>query len=114
MQGGKVNISTPLTDDVVAQLHAGDSVLISGTIYVARDAAHKRLVTALQAGQALPFDVRGQIVYYMGPSPAKPGRPIGSAGPTTSYRMDAYTPALLEIGLKGMIVTVDDVQQPGF
>ncbi|HOQ99107.1 MAG TPA: Fe-S-containing hydro-lyase [Anaerolineae bacterium] len=98
-----MNISTPLTDDVVAQLHAGDSVLISGTIYVARDAAHKRLVTALQAGQALPFDVRGQIVYYMGPSPAKPGRPIGSAGPTTSYRMDAYTPALLEIGLKGMI-----------
>ena len=101
--GDKVRITTPLTDEVIAQLHAGDSVLITGTIYVARDAAHKRLVAALEAGQSLPFDVRGQIVYYMGPSPAKPGRPIGSAGPTTSYRMDAYTPALLQAGLKGMI-----------
>ncbi len=98
-----MKIGTPLSDEVVAQLHAGDSVLISGTIYVARDAAHKRLVAALEAGQPLPFDVRGQIIYYMGPSPAKPGRPIGSAGPTTSYRMDPYTPALLEAGLKGMI-----------
>jgi len=98
-----VHISTPLADDVVAQLHAGDSVLITGTIYVARDAAHKRLVAALEAGQPLPFDVRGQLIYYMGPSPAKPGRPIGSAGPTTSYRMDPYTPALLQAGLKGMI-----------
>ncbi len=98
-----MNITTPLTDDVIAQLHAGDSVLITGTIYVARDAAHKRLVAALEAGQPLPFDVRGQIVYYMGPSPAKPGRPIGSAGPTTSYRMDAYTPAMLQAGLKGMV-----------
>lgn len=98
-----MNISTPLTDDVVAQLHAGDSVHITGTIYVARDAAHRRLVTAMESGQPLPFDVRGQIVYYMGPSPAKPGHPIGSAGPTTSYRMDPYTPALLQIGLKGMI-----------
>lgn len=98
-----MRISTPLTDATIAELHAGDSVLISGTIYVARDAAHKRLVEALEAGKLLPFDVRGQIVYYMGPSPAKPGRPIGSAGPTTSYRMDAYTPALLEAGLKGMI-----------
>ena len=98
-----MHISTPLADDVVAQLHAGDSVLITGTIYVARDAAHKRLVAALEAGQPLPFDVRGQLIYYMGPSPAKPGRPIGSAGPTTSYRMDPYTPALLQAGLKGMI-----------
>ncbi len=98
-----MRIETPLTDDVVAQLHAGDSVLITGTIYVARDAAHKRLVAALQAGQPLPFDVRGQIVYYMGPSPAKPGCPIGSAGPTTSYRMDPYTPPLLQAGLKGVI-----------
>ncbi len=98
-----MKIDTPLTDEVVAQLHAGDSVLISGKIYVARDAAHKRLVAALQAGQPLPFDIRGQIIYYMGPSPARPGRPIGSAGPTTSYRMDPYTPALLEAGLKGMI-----------
>lgn len=98
-----MRISTPLTDAAIAELHAGDSVLISGTIYVARDAAHKRLVEALEVGKPLPFDVRGQIVYYMGPSPAKPGRPIGSAGPTTSYRMDVYTPALLQAGLKGMI-----------
>lgn len=98
-----MNITTPLTDEVVAQLRAGDSVLITGTIYVARDAAHKRLVAALEAGQPLPFDVRGQIIYYMGPTPAKPGRPIGSAGPTTSYRMDPYTPAMLRAGLKGMI-----------
>jgi len=98
-----VRLTAPLTDDVVAQLRAGDSVLISGTIYVARDAAHKRLAAALEAGQPLPFDLRGQIVYYMGPSPARPGRPIGSAGPTTSYRMDPYTPALLAAGLKGMI-----------
>ena len=98
-----MRLTAPLTDDVVAQLRAGDSVLISGTIYVARDAAHKRLAAALEAGQPLPFDLRGQIVYYMGPSPARPGRPIGSAGPTTSYRMDPYTPALLAAGLKGMI-----------
>ena len=98
-----MQVTTPLTDDVLAQLHAGDAVRISGTIYVARDAAHKRLVAGLEAGEPLPFDIRGQIIYYMGPSPAKPGRPIGSAGPTTSYRMDPYTPALLEAGLKGMI-----------
>ncbi len=98
-----MRITTPLTDDVVAQLHAGDTVLVSGTIYVARDAAHQRLVAALEAGAPLPFDIRGQIIYYMGPSPARPGRPIGSAGPTTSYRMDPYTPALLQVGLKGMI-----------
>ncbi len=98
-----MQISTPLTDEVIAGLHAGDAVSITGTIYVARDAAHKRLVAALEAGQPLPFDLRGQIIYYMGPSPAPPGRPIGSAGPTTSYRMDPYTPALLRAGLKGMI-----------
>ncbi len=98
-----MRITTPLTDEVVAQLHAGDSVSITGTVYVARDAAHQRLVAALEAGEPLPFDVRGQIIYYMGPSPAKPGRPIGSAGPTTSYRMDPYAPALLQAGLKGMI-----------
>ena len=100
---GKMRITTPLTDEVVARLHAGDSVEITGTIYVARDAAHQRLVAALEAGQPLPFDLGGQIIYYMGPSPARPGRPIGSAGPTTSYRMDPYTPALLAAGLKGMI-----------
>jgi len=98
-----IKITTPLTDEVIEQLHAGDNVLITGTIYVGRDAAHKRLVAALDAGEELPFDPRGQIIYYMGPSPARPGRPIGSAGPTTSYRMDPYAPRLLEVGLKGMI-----------
>ena len=96
-------IQTPLSDDAVAGLHAGDAVLISGTLYVARDAAHKRLAEALAAGQPLPFDPRGQVIYYMGPTPAPPGRPIGSAGPTTSGRMDPYAPALLAVGIKGMI-----------
>jgi fumarate hydratase subunit beta len=98
-----MNLTTPLTDEVIEQLHAGDKVSITGVIYVGRDAAHKRLVAALDAGQPLPFDPQGQIIYYMGPSPAKPGDPIGSAGPTTSGRMDAYTPRMLEAGLKGMI-----------
>jgi len=98
-----MKITTPLTDAVIEQLHAGDTVEITGTIYVARDAAHKRMVEALDRGEKLPVDLRGQIVYYMGPSPTKPGQVIGSAGPTTSGRMDAYTPRLLEIGLKGMI-----------
>ena len=98
-----MKITTPLTDELIARLHAGDSVEITGTIYVGRDAAHKRMVEALDRGKPLPFDPRGQIIYYMGPSPAPPGRPIGSAGPTTSGRMDAYTPRLLEAGLKGMI-----------
>lgn len=98
-----MKITTPLTDAIVEQLHAGDTVEITGTIYVARDAAHKRMVEALDRGEKLPVDLRGQIVYYMGPSPTKPGQVIGSAGPTTSGRMDAYTPRLLEIGLKGMI-----------
>jgi fumarate hydratase subunit beta len=96
-------ITTPLTDDVIEQLHAGDDVQITGTIYVGRDAAHKRMIAALDAGEELPLDPQGQIIYYMGPSPARPGRPIGSAGPTTSYRMDPYTPRMLEVGLKGMI-----------
>jgi len=98
-----MKITTPLTDDVIATLHAGDKVEISGVIYVGRDAAHKRIVEALNKGETPPFDPKGQIIYYMGPSPAPPGRPIGSAGPTTSGRMDAYTPRLLEAGLKGMI-----------
>jgi fumarate hydratase subunit beta len=96
-------ITTPLSDDVVEQLHAGDGVTITGTIYVGRDAAHKRMIEALDKGEPLPFDPQGQIIYYMGPSPAKPGKPIGSAGPTTSYRMDPYAPRLMEVGLKGMI-----------
>ncbi len=98
-----MKLTTPLTDESVGKLKAGDRVEITGTIYVARDAAHKRLVDALDRGEALPADLRGQIVYYMGPSPTKPGQAIGSAGPTTSGRMDRYTPRLLEIGLKGMI-----------
>jgi fumarate hydratase subunit beta len=98
-----MRITIPLTDKVVERLRAGDKVEISGTIYVARDAAHKRFMEALDSGQPLPVDLRGQIIYYMGPSPAPPGKPIGSAGPTTSYRMDPYTPRLLEQGLKGMI-----------
>ncbi len=96
-------ISTPLTDAVVKTLHAGDSVLITGIIYTARDAAHKRLVDLLDAGQPLPVDLTGHLVYYVGPSPARPGKPIGSAGPTTSGRMNAYAPRLLAIGSKGMI-----------
>ncbi|WP_346355979.1 Fe-S-containing hydro-lyase [Azotosporobacter soli] len=96
-------IITPLTEDVSRSLKAGDTVLISGTIYSARDAAHKVMTEALDRGETLPVDFTNQIVYYLGPSPAKPGRPIGSAGPTTAGRMDAYTPKMIEQGLKGMI-----------
>ncbi|MBI6875374.1 Fe-S-containing hydro-lyase [Clostridium aciditolerans] len=96
-------ITTPLTEEKVKELKAGDSVLISGIIYTARDAAHKRLVELLDKGEKLPVNVENSIIYYVGPTPAKPGQPIGSAGPTTSYRMDSYAPRLLEIGLKGMI-----------
>ena len=99
----EIKINTPLTEDKVKGLKAGDSVLISGTIYTARDAAHKRLVELIKEGKELPFDVKDQIIYYVGPTPAKPGKALGSAGPTSSYRMDAYAPDLLDIGLKGMI-----------
>lgn len=98
-----IRINTPLTEDFARKLKAGDSVLITGIIYTARDAAHKRLVDALDRGQELPVDIKDQVVYYVGPSPAKPGQPIGAAGPTTSGRMDAYTPRLLAVGLRGMI-----------
>jgi fumarate hydratase subunit beta len=98
-----VNLTTPLLDEAIEKLRAGDKVSITGTIYVGRDAAHKRMVAALDAGEPMPFDPQGQIIYYMGPAPAKPGDPIGSAGPTTSYRMDPYAPRLMEVGLKGMI-----------
>ncbi|SDF73803.1 hydro-lyases, Fe-S type, tartrate/fumarate subfamily, beta region [Sporolituus thermophilus DSM 23256] len=91
---GQVRVTAPLTKETVAQLKAGDSVLLTGTIFIARDAAHKRMVEALARGEKLPVDLTDQIVYYAGPSPAKPGEPIGSAGPTTSGRMDAYTPPL--------------------
>jgi fumarate hydratase subunit beta len=96
-------ITTPLTDDVVEDLHIGDKLLVNGVIYTGRDAAHKRLVELIDEGAELPVDIRGQIIYFVGPTPAKPGRPIGSAGPTTSYRMDAYSPKLIALGLKGMI-----------
>lgn len=96
-------VKLPLTDDTLKDLEAGDDVLLNGVIYVARDAAHKRMVEALEKGQDLPFDVQGQTVYFMGPSPAKPGQVIGSAGPTTSGRMDSYSPRLIAAGLKGMI-----------
>ncbi len=97
------SITSPIPPEVVARLKAGTEVLISGVIYVARDAAHKRLVQALDKGEPLPFDLKGQTIYYMGPSPARPGQVIGSAGPTTSSRMDAYTPRLLAAGLRAMI-----------
>lgn len=96
-------ITTPLTEEKVRELKAGDTVLISGTIYTARDAAHKRLVELIEKGEKLPIDIDNGIIYYVGPTPAKPGKALGSAGPTTSYRMDPYAPALLEKGLKGMI-----------
>jgi len=98
-----VKLTPPLSDRDVLPLEIGDRALISGVIYTARDAAHKRLVEMLAAGVKLPVDLKGQILYYVGPSPARPGRVIGAAGPTTSYRMDSYTPILLEMGLKAMI-----------
>ena len=96
-------VTTPFTDEFVEKLHAGDRLLISGTIYTGRDAAHKRLVELIDRGEPLPVDLKGQIIYFVGPTPAKPGEVIGSAGPTTSGRMDAYSPKLLDLGLKGMI-----------
>ncbi len=99
----KIRIETPLTEEQSRKLKAGDSVLITGTIYSARDAAHKVMTEALARGEKLPIDWHDQIVYYLGPTPAKPGDPIGSAGPTTSGRMDAYTPTMLDQGIKGMI-----------
>ncbi len=96
-------MTLPLTDETLKDLKAGDNISLTGIIYVGRDAAHKRIVEALDQGKPLPFDIKGQTIYFMGPSPAKPGRPIGAAGPTTSGRMDAYSPRLIEEGLKGMI-----------
>lgn len=96
-------VSTPLTDDAISNLKTGEMVAISGVIYCARDAAHKRLCQDYADGKGLPFDLKGQIVYYVGPCPAKPPHAFGSCGPTTSFRMDAYTPTVLDLGLKGMI-----------
>jgi fumarate hydratase subunit beta len=98
-----VKLTTPLTDEQVGKLRAGERVLISGRVLAARDAAHKRLFELAEAGEKLPVDLRGQVIYYVGPTPGKPGEVIGSAGPTTSGRMDSYTPTLLALGLKGMI-----------
>ncbi len=98
-----LNIKSPLDNETVKNLKAGDQVFITGVIYTARDAAHKRLVEALDKGEKLPFNLTNQTVYYMGPSPARPGQVIGSAGPTTSGRMDSYAPRLMAAGLKGMI-----------
>ena len=98
-----VKITTPLTREDARSLRAGDSCLISGVIYTARDAAHKRLCELVAAGKELPLDIKDSIIYFVGPTPAKPGQAIGSAGPTTSYRMDAYSPTLIALGLTGMI-----------
>ena len=98
-----IRLTLPLTEEKARSLQAGDSVLISGVIYTGRDAAHKRMVEALDRGEKLPTDLTDQIIYYVGPAPAKPGQPIGSAGPTTSGRMDAYAPRIIEQGLRGMI-----------
>jgi fumarate hydratase subunit beta len=96
-------LRAPLDSNALQELKAGDEVLVQGTVYAARDAAHQRMIAALKTDGQLPFDIDGQIIYYVGPCPAPPGRIIGSAGPTTSSRMDAYTPALLQRGLKAMI-----------
>ena len=98
-----IRLKTPLSDADVAKLKAGDKVLLNGVIYTGRDAAHKRLFDLLKEGKSLPIDLKGQVIYYVGPAPARPGQPIGPAGPTTSGRMDVYSPKLMEIGLKGMI-----------
>jgi len=98
-----IKIETPLTKEMVKNLKAGDTVSINGEVYAARDAAHKRMVELVDKGMELPFDAQNQIIYYVGPCPARPGKIIGSAGPTTSSRMDAYAPRLIELGLTGMI-----------
>ena len=96
-------ITLPITDEDIKGLKAGDSVLLSGTIITGRDAAHKRLFELIEKGEPLPVDIKGEIIYYVGPAPAKPGYAVGPAGPTSSYRMDKFTPALLDLGMKGMI-----------
>ncbi len=99
-RNGEVRISAPLSEEDIAQLRAGEHVRFYGTIYTARDAAHRRMITAAEQGEPLPIDLKGQIIYYVGPSPPRPGRVIGSAGPTTAMRMDPFTPKLLELGVK--------------
>lgn len=99
----RVHVTTPISDEQARQIKAGDEVLISGEIYTARDAAHKKMVEDLKAGKGLPFEARGAVIYYVGPTPPKPGQVIGAAGPTTSYRMDAYTPEMFRQGVKAVI-----------
>lgn len=99
----EIHLNVPFEDGEIEKLKSGDTVMLSGTLYTARDAVHKRMTEQLENGEELPVDLDGQVIYYVGPTPAKPGQAIGSAGPTTSSRMDAYTPALLKHGLKGMI-----------
>ncbi|MCG8400192.1 MAG: Fe-S-containing hydro-lyase [Firmicutes bacterium] len=99
----KIKLTTPLTDELVEKLRIGQKVFLNGVLYTGRDAAHKKIVELLESEKKLPIDLRGQVIYYVGPSPAKPGRVIGSAGPTTSGRMDAYAPKLMAMGLKGMV-----------
>ncbi len=99
----ETHIKIPITKEIIRTLHAGDYVYLTGTIYTARDAAHKRMDETLRKGESLPINIKGEIIYYMGPSPARNGRPIGSAGPTTASRMDKYTPKLLDMGLGAMI-----------
>jgi fumarate hydratase subunit beta len=101
--GRPMHLRAPFGPEEAARLRAGDEVLLSGVVFTARDAAHERLFHLLEAGKPLPVDLQGQVIYYCGPTPARPGRPIGSAGPTTASRMDAYTPALLAYGVRGMI-----------
>jgi fumarate hydratase subunit beta len=103
LEDGRKRIEAPLSEDDVLQLLAGDVVLVNGTVYAARDAAHKVMIEMLDRGEELPFDPKGQIIYYVGPTPERPGNIIGSAGPTTASRMDSYTPRLLELGLKGIV-----------
>jgi fumarate hydratase subunit beta len=98
-----IRLTTPLKVEDVEKLRIGDQVLLDGVVYTARDAAHKRLIQLIEAGEKLPFELEGQVIYYVGPSPPKPGQAVGAAGPTTSYRMDAYAPKLISLGLKGMI-----------
>lgn len=99
----QIRLTTPLSNEDIENLKIGDKVLLNGTLYTGRDAAHKRLFDLIKKGEGLPIDLKGQVIYYVGPTPAKPGEPIGSAGPTTSYRMDPFAPTLIELGLKGMI-----------
>jgi fumarate hydratase subunit beta len=102
-ENGEIHVRAPLTDEDVAQLRVGDHVKFFGTIYTSRDAAHKRIIAAIDEGEPLPYELPGQVIYYVGPTPARPGRVVGSAGPTTAMRLDPYTPPLLERGLKAII-----------